>query len=102
MRGFENRQPIVVSYTGGPPRGNERSGFGIASGARVIDSTPAGQHQVGLAELDLARGLVDRLEPRCAQPVDRHARHLDRQSGQQRPMRATLRLSSPAWLVQPM
>ena len=27
--------------------------------------------------------------------------HLDRQAGEQRAMRATLRLSSPAWLAQP-
>ena len=44
----------------------------------------AGQHQVGLAQADRARGLVDRLQPRRAQAVHRHARDLDRQAGQQR------------------
>ena len=43
----------------------------------------AGQHQVGLAQADRARGLVDRLQPRRAQAVHRHARDLHRQPGQQ-------------------
>jgi hypothetical protein len=43
----------------------------------------AGERQVGLAERDEPAGLVDRLEPGRAQPVDRHPRHLDREPGEQ-------------------
>ncbi len=44
----------------------------------------AGEHEIGVAEADRARRLVDRLEPRGAQPVDGDAGNLDRQAGEQR------------------
>src|SRR5918996_1373220 len=40
MRGFTNRQPIVVSTSSRALRGNARSGLSITNGERVIDSTP--------------------------------------------------------------
>jgi hypothetical protein len=44
----------------------------------------SGQHEVGLAEPDLAGALHDRLEAGCAQAVHRRARDLLRQSGDER------------------
>ena len=43
----------------------------------------ARQHELRLAEPDLARGLDDGLEPGRAEPVDGHARHLLGQPGEQ-------------------
>jgi len=40
MRGFGNRQPRTVSYATWFPRGYALSGLAMASGARLIDSTP--------------------------------------------------------------
>jgi hypothetical protein len=50
---------------------------------------------------DRACGRADRIHAGAAQAVDRRTRHVDRQAGQQAAMRATSRLSSPAWLAQP-
>ena len=44
----------------------------------------AGDHQVGIARPDRARGGAQRVESRPAEPVDGRARHFQRQSGQQR------------------
>jgi hypothetical protein len=102
MRGLTKRQPSVVSYTVWLPRGKERSGLGIASGARLIDSTPPAS-------------IRSPSPSRIARPAWFTASSPDAQSrltvtpgtSTGRPasndaMRATLRLSSPAWLVQPM
>ena len=70
-------------------------------GARDMLSTPPGDHELRLARADHARRARDRIEARAAQAVDGRARHSTGQAREQRAMRATLRLSSPAWLAQP-
>jgi hypothetical protein len=97
LRGFAHRvRPVQLLHAGvdePPPDRRVVHGWSPA-GKRAIRLRhrerrarhrlhAAGQHQVGLAELDLAGGLVDRLEARRAQPVDGHARHLDGQPCEQ-------------------
>ena len=102
MRGLTNRQPSVLSWTVTSPRGNASRALGITSGARDIDSTPPAIDQVGLADGDRAHAVDDRLQARAAQPVHGRARHASTgRPASSRLMRATLRLSSPAWLAQP-
>ena len=72
------------------------------NGARVIDSTPPAMNTSPSSDGDRVGGGVDRLEAGAAQPVDRLARDLDRQARRAATaIRATLRLSSPAWFAQP-
>jgi hypothetical protein len=94
------RQPMVVSYTA-LLRAEGALGLGHHErrAAHALDA--AGDHQPGFAGLDGARGAAHGIETGAAQAVDGGARHVQRQAGQQRAMRATLRLSSPAWLAQP-
>ena len=66
------------------PRGRPRSGFATTHGARLIDSTPPGQVEVALAELDGAGGGVDRLQAGGAEAVDRRPGDAGRQAGEQR------------------
>jgi hypothetical protein len=61
----------------------------------------AGDEDVAVADGDGVGGRVDRLQAAAAQPVDRQPADLDRQPRKQAAIRATLRLSSPAWLAQP-
>ena len=102
QRGFGKRQPSVVSQTVWWPRGNARVGLRQGtSGARLIDSTPpatkrspspAGTawHAVTTAESpDAQRRLTVTPATESGSPASSAA------------MRATFRLSSPAWFAQP-
>ena len=74
----------------------------MTKGARLIDLDAAGDHQLGLAGLDGAGGGDHRIHARAAEAVDGRARNLDSgRPASSSAMRATLRLSSPAWLAQP-
>ena len=53
----------------------------IGRAGHALDA--ARDHHVGLAELHGARRMAGGLETRTAQAIDRGARHLDRQAGQQ-------------------
>ena len=55
----------------------------MTKGARVMLSTPPAIISVGIARPDSAGGGADRVKARAAEPVDRRARHLGRQPGQQ-------------------
>ena len=102
MRGFTKRQPIVVSASSTLPRGKPRSGLRVTSGARDIDSTPpastrsASPSRIWRAPCTAAsspeaqRRLTVTPGVSTGSPASRAA------------MRATLRLSSPAWLASPM
>ena len=100
-RGFGYRQPRVVSYTVRWPRDHACSGFGIDSGARVIDSTPpatnrspspaitAWQAETTADRPDAHRRFIVTPATDCGKPASSTA------------IRATSRLSSPAWLAHP-
>jgi hypothetical protein len=60
-----------------------------------------GEEDIALPRLDHPRRDVDRLEPRGAQPVHGRARHGLGNPASSAAMRATFRLSSPAWLAAP-
>ena len=99
--GLTNRQPRVVSTSGRSPRANAVSAFRVTSGARLIDSTPPATNaspsptMMAWAALLMAcrpephRRLTVRPPASTGSPASRPA------------MRATLRLSSPAWLAHP-
>ena len=100
ISGLMKRQPMVVSSTVAL-RWNASCALPMTSGARVIDSTPPA----------MAKSISPARMPCAASPTafnpDEHSR-LTVMPGMEsgRPasssaMRATLRLSSPAWLAQP-
>ena len=101
MAGFGKRQPSVLSYSVRSPRGNARSGLAVTSGARLIDSTPPATNRspspastawqaATIAESPEAHSrLTVTPATDCGRPASSAA------------MRATLRLSSPAWFAQP-
>ncbi len=100
ISGLTKRQPIVVSYTAFA-RANALSAFGITNGARVMLSTPPAtissaspaamaRAQIAIASmLDPHRRFTVAAGTSIGRPASSSA------------MRATLRLSSPAWLAQP-
>ena len=102
IRGLGNRQPSVVSYMTRSPRGNARSGFAVTSGARLIDSTPPATNRSPSPARTAWQAAVTAARP------DAHSRFRvtpATESGipaRSSAMRATLRLSSPAWFAQPM
>ena len=102
MRGFTKRQPIVVSAISTLPRGKPRSGFSITSGARDIDSTPPASTS------SASPRRIWRAPWTTASRPDAHSRLTvtpgtsTGSPASSSAMRATLRLSSPAWLVAPM
>ena len=101
IAGLGKRQPIVVSYTVRSPRANAFSSLPITSGARLIDSTPpatassispariAWQAHTTAASPEAHSRLTVIPGISCGSPASSSA------------IRATLRLSSPAWLAQP-
>jgi hypothetical protein len=99
--GLGKRQPSVVSHTVWLPRAKARSGFPMTSGARLMDSTPpatkrspspartAWQAATTAESPEAQRRLRVTPATSCGRPARSAA------------MRATLRLSSPAWLAAP-
>src|SRR3954471_25052252 len=101
MRGLGKRQPRVVSHIVWLPRGNARSGFAVTSGARDIDSTPPATNR------SPSPAAIAWQAPTTAERPDAQRRltvtpATDSGSpARSAAIRATLRLSSPAWLAQP-
>ena len=100
-RGFGKRQPSVVSQTVWLPRGNAESGFAMTRGARLIDSTPPA------TTMSASPASTAWLAETTAERPDAQSRFSvtpATESGSpasNAPIRATLRLSSPAWFAQP-
>ena len=98
--GLTSRHPMAVSNTS-CSRGNALSGLGMTNGARVMDSTPPA---IAIAPLP-ARSSADALLIACSpEPQRRLTVTPPVASGSpasSTAMRATLRLSSPAWLLAP-
>ena len=99
--GFTNRQPSVLSCMVTSPRGNASLALAITSGARDIDSTPpAITSSASPAAMARAPAITaSRPEPHSRLTVAPGTPTGSPASS--RLMRATLRLSSPAWLAQP-
>jgi hypothetical protein len=94
------RQPIVVSSTR-VARENAESAFGITNGARDMLSTPPASISSASPDL-IARAAV----PSASSPEPHSRLTVEPGTSSGSPassadMRATLRLSSPAWLAQP-
>ena len=94
------RQPMVVSYTA-LVRPKAVSAFGMTNGARLMLSTPPAIISVASPDL-IARAAV----PTASKPEPHRRFRVAPGTSSGRPanradMRATLRLSSPAWLAQP-
>jgi hypothetical protein len=100
ISGLTKRQPIVVSSILAT-RENAESALPITNGARVIDSTPpASMSSVSpLRMARLAMPIASMLEPHRRLTVAPGTSGGSPASSSD--MRATLRLSSPAWFAQP-
>ncbi len=99
--GLTKRQPIVVSKISAR-RENASSAFGITIGARLMLSTPPARI-TSASPARMARAAV----PMASRPEPQSRLIVAAGTVSGRPesstaMRATLRLSSPAWLAQPM
>jgi hypothetical protein len=93
---------MVVSTSSPPPRGKPRSGFSITSGARDMDSTPPASTRSASP-----RRIWRAPWTTASRPEAQRRFTVTPGTSTGRPaisdaIRATLRLSSPAWLVQPM
>jgi hypothetical protein len=100
-RGLGNRQPSVVSYAVWWPRGNACSGFVMASGARLFDSAPPATKRspspaATAWQADTTADSPDAQSRFTVTPATLSGRPASNDA-----MRATLRLSSPAWFAQP-
>ena len=101
MRGLTNRQPSVVSCTVTSPRGKPSRGLAITSGARDIDSTPPATTRSASPAAMARAPSITACSP---EPHSRFTVAPGTSTGSpasSAAMRATLRLSSPAWLAQP-
>ncbi len=100
ISGLTNRQPMVVSSMVAE-RCHAASALPMTSGARVIDSTPPAISRSASPDR-IARAAV----PTASRP-EAHSRFMvvpvtrTGSPDSSAAMRATLRLSSPAWLAQP-
>ena len=100
-RGFGKRQPSVVSYSTLLPRGNAASGFATANGARLIDSTPPATNRSPAPEITAWQADVIAARPEAHSRFTVTPATESGNPASSAAMRATLRLSSPAWLAQP-
>ena len=100
--GFTKRQPSVVSNTVWLPRPKASVALPITSGARVIDSTPPAitRSASPVAISRAASATACRPEPHSRFTVTPGTVVGNPDSSAD--IRATLRLSSPAWFAQPM
>lgn len=100
MRGLTSRQPIVVSCTAAL-RANGVSALSITKGARDMLSTPPAMAR-SISPARIARAAVPTAS--MPEPHKRFSVTAGTSTGypaSSSAMRATLRLSSPAWLTQP-
>ena len=96
-----NRQPSVVSYSSRAPRSRRASALPITNGARVMDSTPPAMNT---SPSPTAIACAAALTAWSPEPHSRFTVWPATSTGSpasSAAIRATLRLSSPAWLAQP-
>ena len=96
------RQPMVVSTSSAVPRGKPRSGFSITKGARDIDSTPPARTRSASPSRTWRPAWTIASRPEAQRRLTVAPGTSTGSPAISDAIRATLRLSSPAWLVQPM
>jgi hypothetical protein len=101
VRGLTKRQPRAVSCTTPSPRAGTRVGLANANGARLMDSTPPATYTSASPRATAREASATASSPL---PHNRLTVHPATDSGKpasSKLIRATSRLSSPAWLPQP-
>ncbi len=101
IAGLTNRQPMVVSWIS-VDRENADVALGMTNGARLMLSTPPASTRSASPERTAreAMAIASRLDPQSRFTVPPGAETGSPASSVA--IRATLRLSSPAWLAQPI
>src|SRR5699024_4976734 len=98
--GFVNRHPIEVSQLR-PGFDQAREGFSLTHGARVIDSTPPATTTSASPAAIIARAVVIAVIPEAHRRLTVKPGTDSGSPASSTAMRATFRLSSPAWLAEP-
>lgn len=99
-RGLVKRQPMEVSKDA-PGLANALAGFSITHGALVIDSTPPATTTSASPAAMRARAVVTAVSPEAQSRLTVKPGTESGRPARRAAMRATLRLSSPAWLAAP-
>ncbi len=98
--GLVNRQPIEVSNEA-PGRDQALPGFSVTHGARVIDSTPPAITTSASPAAIICRAVVIAVRPEAHSLLTVKPGTVSGRPASSPAMRATLRLSSPAWFEAP-
>ena len=101
MLGFGKRHPRVVSQTVWFPRWNACSGFAITSGARLIDSTPPATKRSPSPATTACEAETTAERPDAQSRLTVTPATDSGSPASSAAMRATFRLSSPAWFAAP-
>jgi hypothetical protein len=101
-RGLTNRHPIVVSTSSMFPRAKARSGLSAANGARDIDSTPPARTSSASPTRICRAAWTTASRPEAQRRLTVAAGTSTGRPAKSAAIRATFRLSSPAWFAQPM
>ncbi len=101
IRGFVNRQPTVVSAIRGGRRSKAAPLLSCTYGARVIDSTPPARKHSPSPALIAWAALATACRPEAHNRLTVWPGTETGSPASSDAIRATFRLSSPAWLVQP-
>ena len=92
---------MVVSSSSMPPRGKPRSGLPVTIGARLMDSTPPARTRSPSSERTARAAWLTASRPDAHSRFTVAAGTSTGKPASSAAMRATLRLSSPAWLASP-
>ena len=98
--GFTKRQPMVVSYISGV-REKALSGLAMTKGARLMLSTPPAMIRSASPAAMVRAPAITASRPEAQRRFTVRPGTVDGRPASSRAMRATLRLSSPAWLTAP-
>ena len=95
------RQPSVVSYSGRSPRSNGFSAFGVTNGARLIDSSPPATKRSPSPAITAWQAPTTAASPEAQSRLTVTPAADSGSPASSAAIRATLRLSSPAWFAAP-
>jgi len=99
-RGLVKRQPIEVSKDA-PGLAQARLGFSLTQGARVIDSTPPATTTSASPVAIICRAVASAVSPEAQSRLTVWPGIVSGSPARRTAMRATFRLSSPAWFAAP-
>ena len=102
IRGLTRRQPSVLSAISTAPVANGRAAFGTIHGARLIDSTPAPIASSASPSMTARAACATASRPEPQRRLTVAPGTLSGKPASSSAIRATSRLSSPAWFAQPM